>query len=99
MAGEVARSEVRDSSALLWHLHKMVTLGPRDLDIAWAMSGYGYDEVKWAEGQGMLAELVDSDRSVGVQLAAAVKWYEEAAGIARTALANQPRLLARLGMN
>jgi hypothetical protein len=99
MAREVAHSEARDASALIWHLHRLVTRGPWDLDIAQAMSGYGYDEVKWAEGQVVLAELVNGDLSVGLHFSAALRWYEEAASVARMALANQPRLLARLGMN
>ena len=62
------------------------------------MSVYGYDEVKWAEGQGVLAELVSSDAPAQGTLAAALAWYEEAATAARQALAAQPQLLARLGL-
>ena len=80
-------------------LHGLVTYGPWDLDIASAMSAYGYDEVKWAEGQGMLAELVSCDAPAGTTLAAAAAWYDEAATTARHALATHPRLLAKLGLN
>jgi hypothetical protein len=79
-------------------LHGLVTYGPWDLDVAWAMSAHGYDEAKWAEGQGMLAELVNSDRPARSTLAAAVAWYEEASNTARRALAAQPQLLAKLGL-
>jgi hypothetical protein len=80
-------------------LHGLVTYGPWDLDIASAMSDYGYDEVKWAEGQGMLAELVSCDAPTGTTLDAATAWYDEAAVTARHALATHPRLLAKLGLN
>jgi hypothetical protein len=62
------------------------------------MSGFGYDAVKWAEGQGVLAELVSSDRSAGTSLMMAVDWYAEAANAARCALAAKPQLLEKLGM-
>jgi hypothetical protein len=80
------------------HLHGLVTHGPWDLDIASAMSRYGYDAVKWTEGQGMLAELVDSDVPAETTLTAAIDWYNEAALAAQDALATQPGLLAKLGL-
>ena len=79
-------------------LHGLVTYGPWDLDIASAMSAYGYDEVKWAEGQGVLAELVSCDAPTGTTLDTAAAWYDEAAITARHALATHPRLLAKLGL-
>lgn len=86
------------SGAVVRQLHNLVTYGPWDLDVAAAMSTHGYDEVKWAEGQGVLAELVSSDEPTGRTLGAAQSWYQEAALAARRALANQPRLLAKLGL-
>ena len=53
---------------MIRRLHGLVTYGPWDLDIASAMSAYGYDEVKWAEGQGMLAELVTCDTPTATTL-------------------------------
>jgi hypothetical protein len=79
-------------------LHGLVTVGPWDLDIAWAMAAHGYDAVKWAEGQGLLAELVSCDTPAGPALAAAIEWYEKAATTAREALATQPHLLAKMGL-
>jgi hypothetical protein len=80
------------------HLHRFVTYGPWDLDVAWAMSGHGYDEAKWAEGQGVLAELVTAELSVERSLVTAIGWYEEAAAVARQVLAKEPQLLAKLGV-
>jgi hypothetical protein len=80
-------------------MHGMVTYGPWDLDIAWAMAGYGYDAVKWAEGQSLLAELVSSDVPAGSALASAMAWYDEAATTAQQVLAAQPHLLAKLGLS
>lgn len=97
MAGEVAQYKA-DAGVLLQHLHRLVTYGPWDLDIAFAMSGYGYDAVKWAEGQGILAELVSCEPSVEASLAIAASWYNEAARTARRALASRPHLLDRLGV-
>lgn len=79
-------------------LHELVTRGPWDLEIAAAMYAHGYDEVKWAEGQGVLAELVTDEASPDTSLSAAVRWYEEAATIAQQALASKPRLLQKLGV-
>jgi hypothetical protein len=86
------------ANAVVRQMHNLVTYGPWDLDVAFAMSRYGYDEVKWAEGQGVLAELVSSDSPAQDTMAAALTWYEEAAGAARRALASQPQVLARLGL-
>ena len=98
MAGQVAHADWNDAGDLAQHLHKLVTNGPRDLDIASEMSRHGFDEVKWAEGQGMLAELVSCDAPTGNKLDAAAAWYDEAAITARHALATHPRLLAKLGL-
>jgi hypothetical protein len=99
MAQRVARRlEKEDANTIIQHLHRLVTYGPWDLDIANAMAMYGYDEVKWAEGQGMLAELVSCERFVDSHLAAAVTWYREAANAARRALVAQPQLLDKLGV-
>ena len=62
------------------------------------MSTQGYDAVKWAEGQGVLAELVNSEAPADTMLAAATSWYDEAAAAARQALSAQPQLLAKLGL-
>jgi hypothetical protein len=86
------------ANAIVLHLHGLVTYGPWDLDVAAAMSDYGYDEVKWAEGQGMLAELLSAEAPAQNTLAAARSWYEEAAKAARRALATQPQALAKLGL-
>lgn len=84
--------------AIVRQLHNLVTYGPWDLDVAAAMSTHGYDEVKWAEGQGMLAELVSSDEPTTHALTAARHWYQEAATTACQALGTQPHLLAKLGL-
>ncbi len=86
------------TSAVIQRLHGLVTYGPWDLDVASAMSAHGYDEVKWAEGQAMLAELVSCDLPARTTLTAALTWYEEAATAAQRALATRPRLLAKLGL-
>ena len=99
MATKVAhRNERRDASTIIQHLHKLVTNGPWDLDIAQAMAVQGYDEVKWAEGQVVLAELISCDRLIDQDLAAAAKWYEEAAKAAQRALDTQPGLLNKIGV-
>lgn len=99
MARQVAHHEERkDVSAVLQHLHRLVTYGPGDLDIAFAMSAYGYDAVKWAEGQGVLAELVSCDRPAEGSLATAAEWCREAAAAAQCALASRPQLLDKLGV-
>jgi hypothetical protein len=86
------------ATAVVRQMHNLVTYGPWDLDAASAMSQYGYDETKWAEGQGVLAELVSSDSPARATMAAAAAWYEEAAKAARRALAGQPWVLAKLGL-
>ena len=90
--------EQTSAEIVIRHLHGLVTHGPRDLDIASAMSVHGYDAVKWTEGQGMLAELVDCDVATATTLTAAIDWYNEAALAARHALATRPGLLAKLGL-
>jgi alpha-beta hydrolase superfamily lysophospholipase len=85
-------------SSVILLLHGLVTYGPSDLDIASAMSAQGYDAVKWAEGQGVLAELVSSEAPADTTLAAATNWYVEAADAARQALSTKPQLLAKLGI-
>ena len=86
------------AEAVVRQMHNLVTYGPWDLDVAAAMSLYGYDEVKWAEGQGVLAELIGAESPGRTAMVAAMNWYEEAAGAARRALAGQPQVLARLGL-
>lgn len=98
-SGQQARPEHGDSvTIIVQHLHGLVVHGPWDLDIAAAMSPYGYNEVKWAEGQSMLAELVSSETPARRTLAAAKAWYEEAAAAAQRALSAQPQLLTKLGL-
>lgn len=92
------QAEGTSASAVALRLHGLVTYGPWDLDVAAAMSCYGYDEVKWTDGQGMLAELLSDDAPPQSTLAAARAWYEEAARVARYALASQPRALEKLGL-
>lgn len=84
--------------AVARQLHDLVTYGPWDLDVAAAMSTHGYDEVKWAEGQSMVAELISLDEPTGSTIRAAEIWYQEAACAARRALAAQPYLLGKLGL-
>ena len=99
MATKVAhRKERRDASTIIQHLHKLVTNGPWDLDIAQAMAVQGYDEVKWAEGQVVLAELISCERQIDQDLAAATRWYEEAATAAQQALDTRPGLLNKIGV-
>ena len=99
MANRVAHRKEREvAGAIIQHLHRLVTYGPWDLDVAAAMSAYGYDEVKWAEGQGVLAELVTCDLPVDRCLTAAIEWYNEAATAARDALDAKPQLLAKIGV-
>lgn len=87
-----------DVRTVTHRLRTFVTVGPWDLDIAWAMSPHGYDEVKWAEGQAILAEMIDSDVPARTVLAAAAGWYKAAAVAAQHALAGRPGLLAKLGV-
>jgi hypothetical protein len=96
---KVAHWEDRaDVDVVVRHLHELVICGPGDLEISAAMSAHGYDAVKWAEGQSMLAELVSGEALTERGMARAIGWYEEAAEAARRALASEPRLLAKLGM-
>jgi hypothetical protein len=94
----ICQANSRSASTVVLHLHGLVTYGPWDLDVAAAMSDYGYDEVKWAEGQGMLAELLSAEAPAQSVLAAAQSWYAEAARVAQRALAAQPQALAKLGL-
>ena len=99
MAAQLAQQEERkDADRVIRHLDRLVTRGPWDLDIAYAMSGYGYDAVKWAEGESVLAELVSGDRPLEGLLTTAIRWYNEAARAARYALDTQPQLLDKLGV-
>lgn len=99
MAERVAHHNRRgDADTLILHLCRLVTRGPWDLDIAFAMSVYGYDAVKWAEGECVLAELVSSERLRESHLATATNWYNEAATAARSALMARPQLLDKLGV-
>lgn len=86
------------TSAVVQQMHNLVTYGPWDLEVASAMSPHGYDEVKWAEGQAMLAELISCDTPARRTLSAAQTWYQEAAATARDVLAARPQLLAKLGL-
>jgi hypothetical protein len=97
MAAQVAHRK-EDAGTVVRHLHRFVTNGPGDLNIAHAMSAFGYDAVKWAEGQGVLAELISDDPPVEASLVSAVEWYREAASAARRALVTEPRLLSKLGL-
>lgn len=87
-----------DAGAVIRDLDKLVTHGPADLEIIEAMTPFGYDAVKWAEGQGVLAELVTSEEPSETLVARATRWYQEAAEAASRALTAQPTLLAKLGM-
>jgi hypothetical protein len=99
MAAEVAhRKEKENANTIIQQLHQLVTHGPKDLDIACAMSCYGYDAVKWAEGHGVLAELISCDRTADSLLVTAIRWYNEAVAAARNALVAQPQLLDKLGV-
>jgi hypothetical protein len=100
MATTVAHyREKEDASAIIRHLDRLVTGGPRDLDVVAAMSAHGFDAVKWAEGQGVLAELVSSDQPVEGLLVVARNWYRDAALAAVSALDKRPQLLAKLGVS
>lgn len=99
MATKVAhRQETVQAHTVIRHLHGLVIYGPGDLDIASAMSAYGYDAVKWAEGQGILAELVSCEQPLASSLTAAAVWCSEATAAAQEALSTQPQLLAKLGL-
>ncbi len=79
-------------------LFRLVTNGPSDLDIASAMAAYGYDAVKWAEGQALLAEWVAFGPPACLDDSHAVHWLDEALSVARVALAGKPQLLAKVGV-
>jgi len=98
MAKVAHKKEKEIAGAIIRQLHRLVTYGPWDLDIAAAMSAYGYDEVKWAEGQEVLAELIACDRPGDRRLRAAQEWYREAAEVALRALGTRPRLLHKIGV-
>jgi len=98
VARVVREWEDEGTTTVVQRLHGLVTVGPWDLDVASAMSVHGYDEVKWAEGQVMLAELVNCGLPANAILDAAIAWYEEAAATARRALAAHPQLLLKLGI-
>jgi hypothetical protein len=99
MAGRVAHHNRRgDADTLIRQIHRLVTQGPWDLEIAFAMSVYGYDAVKWAEGECVLAELVSGDRPRERHLVTATDWYNEAVTAAQSALVARPRLLDKLGV-
>ena len=99
MAQKVARyGKKEEAGAVIQHLGRLVTRGPQDLEIVAAMLAYGYDAVKWAEGQGVLAELLSCDQPQDGVVDSAQSWYREAAVAARDALVTKPQLLAKLGV-
>jgi hypothetical protein len=98
MARKVAHYGKADEvSAVIRHLGRLVTCAPQDLEIIGAMSAYGYDAVKWAEGQGVLAELLECDQPLNL-VDSARDWYREASVAARRALVTRPQLLTKLGV-
>lgn len=99
MAQKVAHYGTKEkANAVICQLGRLVTQGPQDLEIAGAMSAYGYDAVKWAEGQGVLAELLSCDPPLEVMVDSAQDWYREAVVAARHALVAHPQLLLKLGV-
>lgn len=99
MAQTVAQyGKKEEASAVIRHLGRLVSRGPQDLEIIAAMLVYGYDAVKWAEGQGLLAELLSCDQPLERVVDSAQTWYREAAVAARDALVTKPQLLAKLGV-
>jgi hypothetical protein len=99
MAQKVAHyGKKEEASAVIRHLGRLVTHGPQNLEIIGAMSAYGYDATKWAEGQGVLAELLSCDQPLERMVDSAQDWYREAAVAARDALVTKPQLLAKLGV-
>ncbi len=99
MAQKVAHSgKKEEASVVIRHLGRLVTFGPQDLEIIGAMSAHGYDAIKWAEGQGVLAELLSCDQPVEGLVDSAQAWYREAAVAARSALVKKPQLLTKLGV-
>jgi hypothetical protein len=83
---------------LIRRLHALAIGGASSLKAAGAMRVQGYDQVAWAEGQCLLAELVANGPPAPSTVAAATKWYDRAASTARVALADQPHLLDSLGL-
>jgi len=99
MVRSVARRDPdSDADRVIRHLDRFVRHGPWDLEIAAAMSRQGYDAVKWAEGESVLAALVSCERPTDQHLISAMQWYEEAARAAQSALVSAPQLLAKLGI-
>jgi hypothetical protein len=99
MASPVAhRDQEKDVDLVIRHLHRIVLHGPWDLEIAAAMARYGYDAVKWAEGESVLAALVSREGPRDYHLISARQWYDEASAAARSALVTAPQLLAKLGI-
>lgn len=98
MSGQGIFHNPSDVTQVVQRLHGLVTYGPGDLEIAYTMSAMGYDAVKWAEGQGLLAELVTCAAPSGECMGAAMTWYQEAASAAQRALSARPGLLAKLGL-
>jgi hypothetical protein len=99
MAREVAHyGKGEEASAVIRHLGRLVTCAPQDLEIIGAMSAYGYDAAKWAEDQGVLAELLHCDQPLDVIVNSAQDWYREAALAAKRALVTKPQLLMKLGV-
>ena len=92
------RDQARDVDRIVRHLHRIVLHGPWDLEIAAAMARHGYDAVKWAEGESVLAALVSQERPRDRHLISARQWYDEASAAARSALVTAPQLLAKLGI-
>ncbi|HSJ59085.1 MAG TPA: hypothetical protein VLC95_17990 [Anaerolineae bacterium] len=91
-------TDVQDADALIHRLHRVVTRGPCDLDIVAAMRAMGCDEVWWAAGESVLAELVGANTPDAAVVATARAWYDDAARTAYEALTTSPGLLARLGL-
>ncbi|MBN1658988.1 MAG: hypothetical protein JXA93_11325 [Anaerolineae bacterium] len=87
-----------DAGAVIRDLDRLVTRGPGDLEIIEAMTPFGYDMAKWAEGQSVLAELVASEQPSETLVARARRWHHEAADAASHALTAHPTLLVKLGM-
>jgi hypothetical protein len=99
VVGKITSSSYgEDANTIIQHLQRLVTCGPWDLDIAYAMAGYGYDAVKWAEGESVLAELLSCDRPGQYHLTVAARWYGEAATTARKVLKARPQLLRKIGV-
>jgi len=87
-----------DAGAVIRDLDRLVINGPGDLEIVEAMTPFGFDEVKWAEGQEVLAELVSNEQPSDRLLTRARRWYGEAADAASHALTARPTLLVKIGM-